>query len=74
MDEATLPLRILDNAGSVGCPLSVQVRAHGLRRGRSDGKRAGSATAFRGYFPPPGGHAAGPREDPNLPALHRQTK
>jgi hypothetical protein len=58
MDE-TLALRALDRAGSVRCPLSVQERAHGLRRGRSDGKRAGSATAFCGYFPPPGSHPAG---------------
>jgi hypothetical protein len=62
MDEASLALRVIDRVGSVRSPL--QDRANGLRRGRSDGKRAGSATAFRGYFPPPGSHPAGRARTP----------
>ncbi len=35
-------------------------------KGRSDGKRSASATAFGDYFPPPG--------DKRGPALHREAK
>ena len=71
MDEAPLALRVIDRAGSVGCSLSVEVRANGLRRGRSDGKRAGSATAFRGYFPPPDRY---PTREPRSPGFASRDK
>jgi hypothetical protein len=71
MDEAMLALRVLDNVGSVGCPLSAPHGAHGLRRGRSDGKRPGpqrrSAAIFRRRVDTQRGNA-------DLPALHRETK
>ncbi len=50
----------------VGRPLSVRDGAHGLRRGRSDGKRAGSATAVGGYFPPPDRYATRESRSPGF--------
>jgi hypothetical protein len=58
-------------------PVSEESRAHDLLRGRSNGKRPGSATAFGDYFPPrPKPNPSRGRDgDPEAQgALHRESQ